>query len=153
MCWRVNMWLHASNGKEWTPRMERLSFDFLPAVRNIKCALEVVCGCVCVCEICNHRLVLGENFMTLHFEVGASNEKPCLWWSVNFGCGNLTCTEEVWGWGNYLLSTGFMCSLDSNSGGGGDWGGGGDRWNCMYLFGGIVVGKFKCSKIERRNSL
>ena len=59
--------------------MERLSFDFLPAVRNIKCALEVVCGCVCVCEICNHRLVLGENFMTLHFEVGASNEKPCLW--------------------------------------------------------------------------
>ena len=23
----------------------------------------------------------------------------------------------------------------------------------MYLFGGIVVGKFKCSKIERRNFL
>ena len=89
---------------------------------------------VCVCEICNHRLVLGENFMTLHFEVGASNEKPCLWWSVNFGCGNLTCTEEVWGWGNYLLSTGFMCSLDSNSGGGGDWGGGGTVGiACIFL--------------------
>ena len=88
--------------------------------------------------------------MTLQFEVGASNEKSCLRWSVNFGCGDLTCTEEVWDWGNYLLTTGFMCSLDSNSGGGGGWGG---HWNCMYLFGRILVGKFKCSKIEGRNSL
>ena len=32
-------------------------------------------------------------------------------------------------------------------------GGGGVRWNCMYIFGGIAVGKFKCSKIEGRNSL
>ena len=33
--------------------------------------------------------------MTLQFEVGVSNEEPCLWWSVNLPCGDLTRTEEI----------------------------------------------------------
>ena len=37
--------MYASNGKEWMPRMERLSLDFQPAVRNIEYAFEVRRGC------------------------------------------------------------------------------------------------------------
>ena len=33
--------------------------------------------------------------MISKFEVGASNEKFCLWLSVNLAFGNFTCTEEV----------------------------------------------------------
>ena len=38
--------------------------------------------------------------MTLQSEVGASDEKSCLWWSVNLAYGGLTCTEKGWNWGN-----------------------------------------------------
>ena len=46
-----------------------------------------------------------------------------------------------------------MCSLDSNSGGGGDWGGREGALELHVHFGGIIVGKYKCSKIEGRDSL
>ena len=29
-------------------------------------------------------------------QMGARNEKSCLWWSVNLTCGDLTCTEKDW---------------------------------------------------------
>ena len=34
------------------------------------------------------------NFVTLRFEVGASNEKYYLCWSANIGYGNQTRTDE-----------------------------------------------------------
>ena len=39
---------------------------------------------------------LRREIMTLKFEVGASSEKSCLWWSVNLSaCGDLNCS--YWG--------------------------------------------------------
>ena len=51
-------------------------------------------------EICGRRQ---EIFLTLWFEVGASNEKPCLWRSVNVACAD--CSQLKPGaWGDYLGS-------------------------------------------------
>ena len=44
------------------------------------------------------QAVLRWNIVTLEFEVGASSEKSCLWWSVNIVYGGLTCTGEGWNW-------------------------------------------------------
>ena len=102
LCAGMSAWL-----QDWTPRMERLSLDPLPAIRNIEYALEV--------GVCVEFVITGWSkvkILSLQFEVGASNEISFLWWSVNLACGDLTCTEEVWDWRNYLLMTGFMSSLD-----------------------------------------
>ena len=37
---------------------------------------------------CEEFAVAGENFLTLQFEVGASNEKSGLWRSVNVACAD-----------------------------------------------------------------
>ena len=52
------------------------------------------------------------------FKPGARNEKSCLR-SVNLTCGDLTCTEKGWDWGNQLLTDGFMYILALFPGGGG----------------------------------
>ena len=54
--------------------MERLSLDPLPAIRNIEYALEV--------GVCVEFVITGWSkvkILSLQFEVGASNEKSCLW--------------------------------------------------------------------------
>ena len=33
-------------------------------------------------------------------QLRARNKKSCSWWSVNLACGDLTCTEKGWDWGN-----------------------------------------------------
>ena len=76
-----------------------------------------------------------------HFVIWSwsKQEKSYFWRSANLACGDLTGTDESWNWGNYLLKTGLVCHLDSFEGGT-------SRWNSIYIFGGIVVGRFKWGK-------
>ena len=44
------------------------------------------------------------DFMTLKFEVGASNQKSYLYWSPNFAPDDLTSTDKGWKWGPYWVN-------------------------------------------------
>ena len=70
------------------PRMERLLLHLPQAFRNKVYALEVGCGCFWNLQL-QGDLRWKWNVMTLKFEVGASNEKSYLQWSVNLACGFL----------------------------------------------------------------
>ena len=71
------------------------------------------------------RLVKGEIFMTLYFEVGASNVKSCMWW--------------FW----IVVTTRFLCFLKLFRG---MWEGGGPlKWHVPVW--GIFVGRFRCGKM------
>ena len=61
--------------------MERFSLDFLQAVKK-RCALKV--GCRDERNLWSQANI----FLTLQFEVGASNEKSCLLQSLNVACAD-----------------------------------------------------------------
>ena len=46
------------------------------------------------------------------FEVGGSNEKSCLWWSVNVACGNLSHTEGWLKLRKWVTNDWGLCLLD-----------------------------------------
>ena len=74
------------------------------------------------------------DFMTLKFEVGASNQKSYLYWSPNFAPDDLTSTDKSWKWGPYWVNV----SPGPFSGG---WVGVAvGCWNWIHVFGMIKSG-------------
>ena len=77
--------------------MERFSLDLLRVVKKKNCLGSGVWGSV------EFVVSVPNFFLTLWFEVGASNGKSSLWWSVN-----VVCVDCSWlnprAWGDYLSS-------------------------------------------------
>ena len=79
---------------------------------------------------------LRREIMTLKFEVGASSEKSCLWWSVNLSaCGDLNCSYwgglrlrklvfNNWVFPRVVLGDGWRMV---------------NSWNDRYMFGGFSL--------------
>ena len=84
------------------------------------------------------------DFMTLKFEVGASNQKSYLYWSPNFAPDDLSSTDKGWKWGPYWVNV----SPGLFSGG---WGGVAvGCWNWMHVFGGLLLGWSKAVLFQKR---
>ena len=84
------------------------------------------------------------DFMTLKFEVGASNQKSYLYWSPNFAPDDLTSTDKGWKWGPYWVNV----SPGPFSGG---WVGVAvGCWNWMHVFGGLLLGWSKAVLFQKR---
>ena len=84
------------------------------------------------------------DFMTLKFEVGASNQKSYLYWSPNFAPDDLTSTDKGWKWGPYWVNV----SPGPFSGG---WVGVAvGCWNWIHVFGGLLLGWSKAVLFHKR---
>ena len=84
------------------------------------------------------------DFMTLKFEVGASNQKSYLYWSPNFAPDDLTSTDKGWKWGPYWVNV----SPGPFSGG---WVGVAvGCWNWIHVFGGSLLGWSKAVLFHKR---
>ena len=84
------------------------------------------------------------DFMTLKFEVGASNQKSYLYWSPNFAPDDLSSTDKGWKWGPYWVNV----SPGLFSGG---WVGVAvGCWNWMHVFGGLLLGWSKAVLFQKR---